>query len=856
MFDNLGPKLNGGKSPTDQNTNGNPSSNINRNTERVKDNVTNIRNNSIKINSPQGNSNSSGSGTNQGLSISRQANPFTKLRTNVSFQSKPNAKQPEAEITLRGEIKHTAQQSDRSVGVPNKPTGQQSTAKPSTVPVNLAQEAEDTFEEDVFLEEGVDLALENLLDDDEDDGYEEEPTISWPLTPSTRLTPSSQISQRTSSSSSSQPVSASNFTKTLASNVVAKPDSSHQALKNHSLVHGSSTNHTPTRKIETVKASSTPPFLPASSRILVPNSQEIPNSRPTVKDADISLKSRHVASDIHAQDRQGFIRSQSTPTANSRILNSPTRGGRKLPGPAGNLPKLSAEEKEQMFRSRGVPIDKDTRFLVAGNAGPGSAIKKKIKTAHQGPIDSMFATGAWEDMIRAYGLPDYKPSTLMRFKGTSPMIKFTIFDIESRPELHRSKISGLVVMIKDVSMSEIDAAVTLLDPSGEMRGTIHSTVLDQYKNNEIRVGTVLALKNVSVFSPTPVSHYLIITLRNIHGIFQPRQSTVLLSQGSSQDRMSQKRKLGHGESQNSQSTKHSTQGSHTSSLSDTPVTISASDRLPSLSPSWSDVPPDSAFVATANKSSASLEMLNMTLQEEKQAMGEYKKIKSEQHNSNVVARTSGYDSSKYPPLPQHKTQTQEIQFQSLRPSIGGSSVAVASDGAGIGDHALTPIITLGTMTPDHSTTKSVSENSKSILSSFAASPNLRKRSSQSQRSTTSNSPTQPFKKSFTSPSTSSQPPQSTQNDSSFADWHDDFDVADLENAMVSDKSYGSIDTQSPDKSLKHSDEGQPNPQVSAPQFPIRKDSSDVGANGDDDDDDLDNLLGGFDDADEAEWLNL
>ena len=78
------------------------------------------------------------------------------------------------------------------------------------------------------------------------------------------------------------------------------------------------------------------------------------------------------------------------------------------------------------------------------------------------------------------------------------MIELSISDIENRRDLHQGKVSGLLVMIKEVSLSEIDAAVTLLDPSGEMPGTIHRTVLEQYKNNEIRVGTVLALKNVSI----------------------------------------------------------------------------------------------------------------------------------------------------------------------------------------------------------------------------------------------------------------------------------------------------------------------------------------------------------------------
>lgn len=78
------------------------------------------------------------------------------------------------------------------------------------------------------------------------------------------------------------------------------------------------------------------------------------------------------------------------------------------------------------------------------------------------------------------------------------MIKYSISDIERSKELHRGKVPNLVAMVKDVVLSEIDAAVTLLDPSGEMRGTIHRTVLEQYKNNEIRIGTVLALQNVSV----------------------------------------------------------------------------------------------------------------------------------------------------------------------------------------------------------------------------------------------------------------------------------------------------------------------------------------------------------------------
>ena len=31
-----------------------------------------------------------------------------------------------------------------------------------------------------------------------------------------------------------------------------------------------------------------------------------------------------------------------------------------------------------------------------------------MKAVSHGPVDSMFANGAWEEMRKAYGLPDYK----------------------------------------------------------------------------------------------------------------------------------------------------------------------------------------------------------------------------------------------------------------------------------------------------------------------------------------------------------------------------------------------------------------------------------------------------------------
>lgn len=36
-----------------------------------------------------------------------------------------------------------------------------------------------------------------------------------------------------------------------------------------------------------------------------------------------------------------------------------------------------------------------------------------MKPVSQGPIDSMFASGAWEDMLKAQRLPEYKRKCLV-----------------------------------------------------------------------------------------------------------------------------------------------------------------------------------------------------------------------------------------------------------------------------------------------------------------------------------------------------------------------------------------------------------------------------------------------------------
>ncbi|GJY22285.1 ribonuclease H-like domain-containing protein [Tanacetum coccineum] len=65
-------------------------------------------------------------------------------------------------------------------------------------------------------------------------------------------------------------------------------------------------------------------------------------------------------------------------------------------------------------------------------------------------------------------------------------------------------------------------AVTLKDPTSTMGGTTHYKVFQDEKHGYtkfIKVGYVLILRNVSVWTPTPSQHYLNITIKNIVKVF-------------------------------------------------------------------------------------------------------------------------------------------------------------------------------------------------------------------------------------------------------------------------------------------------------------------------------------------------
>ncbi|GJS52140.1 transposase, MuDR, MULE transposase domain protein [Tanacetum coccineum] len=87
--------------------------------------------------------------------------------------------------------------------------------------------------------------------------------------------------------------------------------------------------------------------------------------------------------------------------------------------------------------------------------------------------------------------------------------------------LNNGKLDQFVAIVKSCSPNVIgDLIVTMKDLSGTISGIIHHKVVDEGGyGNDITVGAVLLLANVSAFSLKPSMHYLNITMRNMVKVF-------------------------------------------------------------------------------------------------------------------------------------------------------------------------------------------------------------------------------------------------------------------------------------------------------------------------------------------------
>eukprot|EP00047_Mylnosiga_fluctuans_P019054 m.78105 g.78105 ORF g.78105 m.78105 type:complete len:629 (-) comp7949_c0_seq2:244-2130(-) len=167
---------------------------------------------------------------------------------------------------------------------------------------------------------------------------------------------------------------------------------------------------------------------------------------------------------------------------------------RRFPGPAGILPPLDPA----MFSSI------NERSLL-DQLQPRTTPLRAVAQAND------FSGPAWAAMMAALDAPAGEEEYSM-LGGSIGAVRRGI----------HGKIPHLVVMIKQIKTTDTDASAIFVDPSGEIRGTIHQRAVDLFTADEMAVGAVLVLRQVSVFAPSPRSLHLNVTPDNVVQLFTPQ----------------------------------------------------------------------------------------------------------------------------------------------------------------------------------------------------------------------------------------------------------------------------------------------------------------------------------------------
>eukprot|EP00794_Sanderia_malayensis_P003325 gene3325-3812_t len=169
---------------------------------------------------------------------------------------------------------------------------------------------------------------------------------------------------------------------------------------------------------------------------------------------------------------------------------------RKFPGPAGWLPNLNSVTditNTTLFS----PLAKKTLART-----PQAALSPAILDLRH---DEDFKKPLWlrlqkEAQTTCKGITNHTVSTILRRARQN--------------QLEKGKVPLFYSLIKTFSVSGSDASIVLKDPTGEIHGTVHKRVLEEYQF-ELCPGSGLILKQVSIFSPNAKKHYVNITPSNI-----------------------------------------------------------------------------------------------------------------------------------------------------------------------------------------------------------------------------------------------------------------------------------------------------------------------------------------------------
>ncbi|XP_039291042.1 uncharacterized protein LOC111051853 [Nilaparvata lugens] len=182
---------------------------------------------------------------------------------------------------------------------------------------------------------------------------------------------------------------------------------------------------------------------------------------------------------------------------------------RKFPGPAGILPER-----------------KNISFVADNDESNDECDPSMLEVSSQGVASqSVLNDEPWQRLVADL---DSHPPQVQQFLSS-----WTVAAVKRKASarmLPGHKVPYLAAILHSVQCSSPDPFLTLRDSTGEISGTLHRDVWQQF-GDDIIVGSVLVLINVGLLSvgTAPRRHYLNITENNLASIYSARHGDVRLT---------------------------------------------------------------------------------------------------------------------------------------------------------------------------------------------------------------------------------------------------------------------------------------------------------------------------------------
>ncbi|KAM3598686.1 uncharacterized protein V6R79_021272 [Siganus canaliculatus] len=175
---------------------------------------------------------------------------------------------------------------------------------------------------------------------------------------------------------------------------------------------------------------------------------------------------------------------------------------RRFPGPAGFLPDQS-------------PVQSMDRIVVSAPPTPAHGVMARLPSQSSQPDEDDFSGGAWAAMKAEMGLDERNPTCFLHSYSVVMVLRKAALK-----QLAKNKVPNMAVLLKSIIHTHADAKAVFKDPTGEIQGTVHRRLLED-RVEQLKVGAVLLLKQVGVFSPSHRNHYLNVTPNNLLRIYTP-----------------------------------------------------------------------------------------------------------------------------------------------------------------------------------------------------------------------------------------------------------------------------------------------------------------------------------------------